>query len=150
MFLALDGLCFSCPLLTKSYCLKALIATIWNLISMMIYILITLDLLPLGMERSIIKDADITGSGAIASDWYNARLFNIADGLCVSQSTLDLYLKVHFTKLITVNAVAMQGDIATYSFNRLTYRLLTNNGSSNFEPRGAVRISSSIYFFPYI
>ena len=113
---------------------------------MIIYMLITSDLLPLGMERLIIKDADVIGSGPTDFLWYRP-LFNIGNGLCVSQTKFPLYLKIYFTKLITVNAVAMQGDIATYSFNRLTYQLLADNGTSTIKTRGAVSISSSIYFF---
>ena len=100
------------------------------------YKLITLELLPLGMESNIIKNADISGSAAVKVSINNARLFNPGDGLCAFESTSDLYLQVNFSKLITVNAVAMQGDIATYKFNRLTYGLRFDNGS-----RGAVSIS---------
>ena len=89
------------------------------------------------MESRIIKNDDISGSGFIESSQDNARLFYPGDGLCVVDSTTDLYLQVNFSKLITVNAVAMQGDIATYKFNRLTYGLRFDNGT-----RGGVSISS--------
>ena len=102
---------------------------------------ITLDLLPLGMERRIIKDGDISGSGAIATSWYNARLFYPAEGLCVPNSANGLYLQVNFSKTITVNAVAMQGDIVTPSFNRLTYGLRVDN-----ETKGTVSVSYLQYF----
>ena len=102
------------------------------------------------MERSIIKDADVTGSAPLDFFWHRARLFNVANGLCVSQSTSDLHLKINFANLITVNAVAMQGDIATHIFNRLTYQLLADNGTSTFKARGTVSISSSIYCFSCI
>lgn len=101
------------------------------------YKLITLELLPLGMESSIIKNADISGKAAVEVSIHNARLFHPGDGLCAFKSTDDIYLQVNFSKLITVNAVAMQGDIATYKFNRLTYGLRFDN-----ETRGAVSISS--------
>lgn len=100
------------------------------------YKLITLELLPLGMESSIIKDADISGSSAVKASIHYARLFDPGDGLCAFKSTPDLYLQVNFSKLITVNAVAMQGDIATYKLNRLTYGLRFDNGT-----RGTVSIS---------
>ena len=106
------------------------------------YKLIALELLPLGMESRIIKDADISGSSVINSSIHAARLFYPGDGFCVFESTTDLYLQVIFSKLITVNAVATQGDIATYKFNRLTYGLHFDNGT-----RGAVSISSFQYFF---
>ena len=102
---------------------------------------ITLDLLPLGMESTIIKNDDISGSGVIKVSNHNARLFHPGYGLCVPKATTDLYLQVNFSKLITVNAVAMQGDIATYQFNRLTYGLRFDNGT-----RGAVSISSLLLY----
>ena len=102
---------------------------------------ITLDLLPLGMESTIIKNDDISGSGVVKVSNHNARLFHRGDGLCVPKATTDLYLQVIFSKLITVNAVAMQGDIATYKFNRLTYGLRFDNGT-----RGAVSISSLLLY----
>lgn len=88
------------------------------------------------MERHIIKNADISGSATVKAPIYHARLFDPGDGLCTFESTHDLYLQVNFSKLITVNAVAMQGDIVTYKFNRLTYGLRFDNGT-----RGAVSIS---------
>lgn len=98
---------------------------------------ITLDLLPLGMERKIIENTDITGSGILPDLWHSSRLFNPAEGLCVRKSGTDLYLQVNFSKLITVKALAMQGDIVTGVLNRLTYRLDVDNRNI-----GAVSISS--------
>lgn len=109
--------------------------------SMICMMLISLDLLPLGMERGIIKNGDISGSGAIASSWYNARLFHPAEGLCVTNSANGLYLQVNFSKPVTVNAVAMQGDIVTPSFNRLTYGLRVDN-----ETKGNVSVCYLQYF----
>ena len=102
---------------------------------------VTLDLLPLGMERKIIKNTDISGSGAIDTSWYNARLFNPAEGLCAPNFTTDLYLQVNFSKPVTVNAVAMQGDIVTGSLNRLTYDFRVDN-----QTRGTVSICYLQYF----
>ena len=102
---------------------------------------ISLDLLPLGMEREIIENADISGSGAIDTSWYNARLFFPGEGLCVADNTPDLYLQVNFSKPITVNAVAVHGDIVTGLFNRLTYALHVDN-----ETRGVVSVPSLQYF----
>lgn len=94
------------------------------------------------MERGIIQDADISGSGSTPFLSHNARLFDIREGLCIHNSLSNLYLQVNFSEPVTVDAVATLGDITNDVFNKVTYKLYVGDGTNTMQTRGEVSICS--------
>ena len=92
------------------------------------------------METRIIQDTDISGSGSTVFHWHNARLFYIGEGLCIHNSSSNLYLQVNFSEPVIVDAVAIHGDITHAILNKVTYKLYVGDGTNTTQIRGAVSI----------